>query len=101
MSCVLSRFNRAQLFATLWNIALQVPLSMGFFRQEYWSGLPSHPPGDCPNQGLKLSMLHYRQILYCLSDQGSPHMAKVHIKGMISVSADRDQDLVYSTSSAG
>ena len=52
MSCVLSCFNRAQLFATLWNTALQVPLSMGFFRQEYWSGLPFTPPGDLPNPGI-------------------------------------------------
>ena len=33
--------SRVQLFATLWTVALQAPLSMGFFRQEYWSGLPT------------------------------------------------------------
>ena len=38
--CVLSRFSHAQLFATLLTVAHQAPLSMGFFRQEYWSGLP-------------------------------------------------------------
>ena len=32
--------SHVQLFATLWTIAYQAPLSMGFFRQEYWSGLP-------------------------------------------------------------
>ena len=37
-----------QLFATLWTVALQVPLSMGFSRQEYWSGLPCPSPGDHP-----------------------------------------------------
>ena len=37
---------RVQLFATLWTVAHQVPLSMGFVRQEYWSGLPFPPPGD-------------------------------------------------------
>ena len=36
--CVLSPCNRVRLFATLWTIALQAPLSMGFSRQEYWSG---------------------------------------------------------------
>ena len=36
-------------FATLWTVACQAPLSMGFSRQEYWSGLPSPPPGDLPN----------------------------------------------------
>ena len=33
-----------QLFATLWTVACQAPLSVGFFRQEYWSGLPDPPP---------------------------------------------------------
>ena len=36
---------------TLWTVALQAPLSMGFSRQEYWSGLPFPPPGDLPNLG--------------------------------------------------
>ena len=40
---VLSRFSRVQLFATPWTIALQALLSMGFSRQEYWSGLPCPP----------------------------------------------------------
>ena len=33
-----------------WAVALQAPLSMGFFRQEYWSGLPRPTPRDCPKQ---------------------------------------------------
>ena len=36
-------------FATPWTVACQAPLSMGFSRQEYWSGLPYPPPGDLPN----------------------------------------------------
>ena len=36
-------------FAASWTVARQVPLSMGFSRQEYWSGLPCLPPGDLPN----------------------------------------------------
>ena len=35
--------------ATLWTVARQAPLSMGFSRKEYWSGLPFPPPGDLPN----------------------------------------------------
>ena len=54
-ACVLSRFSRVQLFATLWTLALQAPLSMGFSRQEYWSGLPRPPPGDLPNPGIELT----------------------------------------------
>ena len=38
-------------FATQWTVACQAPLSMGFFRQEYYSGLPFPPPGDLPNPG--------------------------------------------------
>ena len=44
--CVLSRFSCVQLFVTLWTTAWQVPLSMGFSRQENWSGLPCPPPGE-------------------------------------------------------
>ena len=46
LSCV-------RLFATLWTAAHQAPPSMGFSRQEYWSGLPFPSPGDLPNPGIK------------------------------------------------
>ena len=49
-TCVLSH---VQLFMTLWTVTHQVLLSMGFSRQEYWSGLPSPPPGDLPNLGIE------------------------------------------------
>jgi len=39
-------------FATPWTVALQAPLSMGFPRQEYWSGLPFPPPEDLPDPGI-------------------------------------------------
>ena len=41
--------SRAQLLATLWTVVHQAPLSMGFSRQEYWSGLPCPPPGNFPD----------------------------------------------------
>ena len=53
-ACMLSHFSHVQLFATLWTVAHQSPLSMGFSRQEYWSGLPCPPPGDLPNPGIEL-----------------------------------------------
>ena len=54
MCCaMLSCFNHAQPFATRWTVACQVPLSMGFSRQEYWSGLPCPPPGDLPDPGME------------------------------------------------
>ena len=49
--CVCSVVQSCQLFATPWIVALQAPLSMGFSRQDYWSGLPSPPPGDFPSPG--------------------------------------------------
>ena len=52
-SSVLSHFSHVQLFATLWTLALQAPLSTGFSRQEYWSGLPCPPPGHLPNPGME------------------------------------------------
>ena len=45
------------LFATLWTTAHQASLSMGFSRQEYWSGLPGPPPGDLPDPGIEPSSL--------------------------------------------
>ena len=50
---MLSRFSQVPLLVTLWTVAHQVPLSMGFSRQEYWSGLPFPPPGDLPNLGIE------------------------------------------------
>ena len=41
-------------FATPWTAAYQAPLSMGFSRQVYWSGLPYPPPGDLPDPGIEL-----------------------------------------------
>ena len=46
LSCV-------RLFATPWTVAYQASQSMGFSRQEYWSGLPFLSPGDLPNPGIK------------------------------------------------
>ena len=54
---VLSRFSRVSLFATLWTVAHQAPPSMGFSRQEYWSGFPCPPSGDLPDPGIELAFL--------------------------------------------
>ena len=45
--------SRVQLFATPWTVAYQAPLSMGFSRQQFWSGLPFPSPGDLPNSGIE------------------------------------------------
>ena len=48
LACMLIHFGRVRLLATLWTVTHQAPLSMGFSRQEYWSGLPCPPPRDLP-----------------------------------------------------
>ena len=45
--------SRVRLFATPWTVAYQAPPTMGFSRQEYWSGLPFPSPGDLPDPGIK------------------------------------------------
>ena len=50
---VLSCFSHVWFFATLWTVACQAPLSMGFSRQEYWSGLPCPPQGDLTDSGIE------------------------------------------------
>ena len=65
--CVLSCLNHIWLFATLWTVVCQTLLSMRFFRQEYWSGLPFPPPGNLPNPGTERVSYVFcfaRQIIY-------------------------------------
>ena len=57
---------------TPWTVASQAPLSMGFSRQEYWSGLPFLLQGIFPTQRLNPGLLHCRQILYQLIYLGIP-----------------------------
>ena len=47
------KWSRVRLFATRWTEAHQAPLSLGFSRQEYWSGLPFHSPGELPDPGIE------------------------------------------------
>ena len=55
--CCVTLLSCVQLCETLWTIARQAPLSMGFSRQEYWSGLLCPPPGDLPNPRIELASL--------------------------------------------
>ena len=52
-ACMLSRFSHVWLCVTLWTVAFQAPLSMGFSRQEYWSGLPFPPPAELLDPGIE------------------------------------------------
>ena len=53
MKVKVKSLDRVQLFVTQWTVAYQAPPSMGFSRQEYWSGLPFPSPGDLPNPGIE------------------------------------------------
>ena len=52
-ACTRCLFSRVRLFATLWTVLHQAPLSMGFLRQEYWNELPCPPPGDLSDPGIE------------------------------------------------
>ena len=54
-TCMLSHFSPVRLFVTPWTRACQIPLTVGFSRQEYWSGWPCPPPGYLPDPVLKSS----------------------------------------------
>ena len=64
--CVLSCFSHVQLLVTLWTGACQVPLSMGFPRQEYWSRLPFLLPRGLPNPGM-VKYISVKYSIYCFS----------------------------------
>ena len=71
----LKLLSRVQFFVTPWTVAYQAPPSMGFSRQEYWSGVPFPSPGDLPHPGIELVFLlssALQVILYPLTYQGSP-----------------------------
>ena len=65
-TCMLSCFSRVQPFVTLCTVAHQAPLSMGFFRQEYWSRLPCTPPGALPDLGIYFLTPGSNSLLFCL-----------------------------------
>ena len=98
---VLSRFGRAQLFATPWTVAHQAPLSVGFSRQEYWSGLPYPPPEDLPNQGPNpclLRLLRWQAGSLPLAPPGKPQCLgtrKAHLFLMLRVPHGSTEALLY------
>ena len=51
-ACLLSHFSLVRLFATLWTVAHEAPLSLGFSRKEYWGRFPCPAPGDLPDSGI-------------------------------------------------
>ena len=81
--CVLSHFSCIQLCVTLWTVAHQAALSIGFSRQEYWYGLPCPPPGDLPNPGIEpvsLCLLHWQMHSWPLVLLGKAGHVPVSVK---------------------
>ena len=68
--------SRVRLFATPWTVAHQAPPSMGFSRQEYWSGLPFPLKGIFPTEGSIPGLPHCREMLYHLSHQECSDFSK-------------------------
>ena len=77
--CTLNCFSRVQLCVTLWTVALQAPLSMGFSKQEYWRGLPFPPPGDPPNPGIEPPSPALTGRFFTTEPPGKPHEGMVFI----------------------
>ena len=76
--------SHVRLFVTSWTVAYLAPPSMGFSRQESWSGLPFPSPGYFPIQGLNPGLLHCRQTLDYRSYQGiSPLKDCQHLSQII------------------
>ena len=75
---VLSCFSRVRLFATPWAVTHQAPLSMGFSRQEYWSGLPCPPPGGLPDRGMETASLMSPALAGGFSTTSTTWEAQLH-----------------------
>ena len=75
---LLSRFSRVQFCVTLWTVARQTPMSTGFSRQDYWSGLPHPPPGNLSYPGIKptsLCLLRHQVGFLPLVLPGKPYFS--------------------------
>ena len=84
LAYVLSLFSRVQLFVALWIIACQALLSMGFSRQEYWSGLPFPSPRDLPDLEIEPTSILAPALQagsLLLSHWGSPQRTLSAFKG--------------------
>ena len=72
--------SRVRLFATPWTVAYQAPPSMGFSRQEYWSGLPFPSPGDLPDPGIEPRSPALQADTLTSESPGKPHISIVMLK---------------------
>ena len=86
-ACVANCFSCVWLFAALWTVTHQAPLSMGFSRQDYWSGLPCPPPGNLPDPVIKLAslcLLHWQMRSLPLAPAGKPITEQDYVADCVS-----------------
>ena len=84
-----------RLFATLWTVACQAPLSMGFSKKRYWSGLPFPAPGDLPDPGIKSSSLRSPALVggfFTTSTTWEAQFEKIHASNVQSSTLYNSQD---------
>ena len=75
--------NSVQLFATPWTGTCQAPLSMEFFRQQYWSGLPFPSSGNLPDPGIEPTSLLSPSLacgFFTIASPGKPYKPEISIK---------------------
>ena len=88
-SCVLSHSAFVLLFVIPWPVAHQAPLSMGFSRQEYWSGLPFPPLGDLPDPGIEpMSPALQVDSFFFFNFNWRKHKLESRVPGEISITSD-------------
>ena len=95
-SCVLSHFQCTATPCPWVHALCQAPLSMRFFRQEYWSGLPSPPPGDLPDPRIKLVSPVLQADSLLLSHQGSSMVVVMKWKTLLSMVSGKAFNSEYS-----
>ena len=72
---IVKSLSRVRLFATPWTVAYHASPSMGFSRQECWSGLPFPSPGDLPNPGIEPGSSAWQADALLSEPPGKPHLA--------------------------
>ena len=98
MCYVLGHFTCVRLFVTPWTVAHQAPLSMGFSRQEYWSGLPFPTPGDLLTWGWNphlLHLLHWQVHSLPLEPPGKPTKIQLVINSNFNMCINYDPPQFY------
>ena len=91
--------SRGQLFVTPWTVAYQAPPSIGFSRQEYWSGLPFPSPGDLPNPGIEPGSSVLQADALWSEPPGKPQdiLSKHYIRRIIKILGIRGGGVINST----